>query len=61
VVRGQTGNGVDIAKKDSYDLTISQHKEWIDVANLMMAAPTSGDKYIATSWILFQRAEQMFG
>jgi hypothetical protein len=38
VVRGQTGNGVDIAKKDSYDLTISQHQEWIDVANLMMAS-----------------------
>jgi hypothetical protein len=38
VVRGQTGNGVDIAKKDSYDLTISQHQEWLDVANLMMAS-----------------------
>jgi hypothetical protein len=38
VVRGRTGNGVDTAKKDSYDLTISQHKEWHDVANLMMAA-----------------------
>jgi hypothetical protein len=38
VVRGQTGNGVDIAKKDSYDLTISPHKEWHDVANLMMAS-----------------------
>jgi hypothetical protein len=38
VVRGRTGNGVDTAKKDSYDLTISQHKEWHDVANLMMAS-----------------------
>lgn len=36
VARGRTGNGVDTAKKDSYDLTISQHKEWHDVANLMM-------------------------
>lgn len=23
--------------------------------------PTSGDKYVATSWILFQRAEQLYG
>ena len=23
--------------------------------------PTSGDKYIATSWILYQRAEALFG
>ena len=38
VVRGRTGNGVDTARKDSYDLTISQHKEWHDVANLMMSA-----------------------
>jgi hypothetical protein len=42
VVRGRTGNGVDTAKKDSYDLTISQHKEWHDVANLMMAAVQQG-------------------
>jgi hypothetical protein len=38
VVRGRTGNGVDTAKKDSYDLTISQYKEWHDVANLLMAS-----------------------
>ncbi|MGZ8290956.1 MAG: 2OG-Fe(II) oxygenase [Telluria sp.] len=38
VIRGRTGNGVDIGKKDSYDLTISQHKEWHDVANLMLGA-----------------------
>lgn len=38
VVRGRTGNGVDTAKKDSFDLTISPHKEWHDVANLMMAS-----------------------
>jgi hypothetical protein len=52
VVRGKTGNGVDTAKKDSYDLTISQHQEWHDVANLMMAALQKGlrqyvDKYRA--------------
>ncbi len=23
--------------------------------------PASGDKYIATSWILFQRAEKLYG
>ena len=37
-VRGKTGQGVDVAKKDSYDLTISQHAEWNDVSNLMMAS-----------------------
>jgi hypothetical protein len=52
VVRGRTGNGVDTGKKDSWDLTISQHKEWHDVANLMMAALQQGlrqyvDKYRA--------------
>jgi hypothetical protein len=52
VVRGRTGNGVDTSKKDSYDLTISQHPEWHDVANLMMAALQRGlrqyvDKYRA--------------
>jgi hypothetical protein len=50
VVRGRTGNGVDTSKKDSYDLTISQHQEWHDVANLLMAAVQQGlrhyvDKY----------------
>ena len=38
VKRGQTGNGVDTTKKDSYDLTISQHPEWNDISNAMMAA-----------------------
>jgi predicted 2-oxoglutarate/Fe(II)-dependent dioxygenase YbiX len=38
VVRGKTGQGVDTAKKDSYDLTISQHVEWNDVSNLLMGA-----------------------
>lgn len=38
VVRGKTGAGVDVSKKDSYDLTISQHPEWNDISNLMMGA-----------------------
>ncbi|NHZ43862.1 2OG-Fe(II) oxygenase [Massilia aquatica] len=38
VVRGKTGNGVDTSKKDSYDLTISAHEEWQDVAAIMMQA-----------------------
>jgi hypothetical protein len=28
VVRGRTGNGVDIAKKDSYDIHLNLHPEW---------------------------------
>ena len=36
VVRGKTGNGVDTSKKDSYDLTISQHADWNDLSNLLM-------------------------
>lgn len=42
VVRGKTGQGVDTAKKDSYDLTISQHAEWNDVSNMMMGAVERG-------------------
>lgn len=38
VVRGKTGQGVDTSKKDSYDLTISQHPEWNDVSNQLMGA-----------------------
>ncbi len=38
VVRGKTGQGVDTTKKDSYDLTISQHAEWNDISNIMMGA-----------------------
>jgi hypothetical protein len=37
-VRGKTGQGVDLGKKDSYDLTISQHQEFNDLSNLMMGA-----------------------
>jgi hypothetical protein len=52
VVRGRTGNGVDVSKKDSYDLTIGQHPEWNDVGAMMMQALGQGltsyiDKYRA--------------
>ena len=30
-MRGRTGMGEDDAKKDSWDITISQNKEWNDV------------------------------
>jgi hypothetical protein len=36
VVRGQTGNGVDVAKKDSYDITINGHPEWLDATQLLV-------------------------
>lgn len=36
VVRGQTGNGVDVVKKDSYDITINQHPEWADATGLLV-------------------------
>lgn len=35
VARGRTGHGVDIKKKDSYDLTINGHKEWDDIGALL--------------------------
>ncbi len=38
VVRGKTGHGIDTNKKDSYDLTISQHPEWNDWSNQLMGA-----------------------
>jgi hypothetical protein len=38
VVRGRTGAGVDLSKKDSWDLTLASHPDWRDVANLMMTA-----------------------
>ena len=36
VVRGRTGNGVDVGKKDSYDITINLHREWDDVTQLLL-------------------------
>ena len=38
VGRGKTGNGIDVSKKDSYDLTISLHQDWNDVSNILMQA-----------------------
>lgn len=38
VVRGRTGNGVDVGKKDSYDITINSHREWDDVNELLLAS-----------------------
>jgi hypothetical protein len=38
VVRGRTGQGVDTGKKDSYDLTISQHADWNGLSNQLMGA-----------------------
>lgn len=38
VVRGKTGQGVDVTKKDSFDLTISQYPEWNDVSAMLMGA-----------------------
>jgi len=35
VARGRTGNGVDVSKKDSYDLTINGLAEWDDVGALL--------------------------
>ena len=35
-VRGRTGNGVDVDKKDSYDITINLHREWDDVTQLLL-------------------------
>ncbi|WP_026355083.1 2OG-Fe(II) oxygenase [Massilia niastensis] len=37
VVRGRTGQGVDVQKKDSYDLTIDQYRDWDDVTGLLLA------------------------
>ena len=33
--RGRTGNGVDVSKKDSYDLTINGHPEFDDIGALL--------------------------
>ena len=35
VARGRTGNGIDIEKKDSFDLTINGLTEWDDVGALL--------------------------
>ncbi len=40
VARGRTGNGVDVDKKDSYDITINLHREWDDVTQLLLETMT---------------------
>jgi len=44
VARGRTGNGVDVSKKDSYDLTINGLAEWDDVGALLTQTMS---KYLA--------------
>ncbi|MEH6435243.1 2OG-Fe(II) oxygenase [Massilia sp. DD77] len=36
VGRGRTGMGVDVEKKDSYDITISQFPEWNDATGMLL-------------------------
>ncbi|MBQ5962664.1 2OG-Fe(II) oxygenase [Massilia sp. ZL223] len=36
VGRGRTGMGVDVEKKDSYDITITQFPEWNDVSGMLL-------------------------
>ena len=38
VQRGQIGHGVDLAKKDSHDLTISHHRDWDDLSRRVAQA-----------------------
>ena len=38
VVRGRTGNGVDVAKKDSYDITINGNPEWEDANQMLLGS-----------------------
>lgn len=40
VMRGRTGNGVDIAKKDSWDLSITGRPEWHDATQLLLETMT---------------------
>ena len=36
VQRGQTGGGVDVSKKDSYDLVLNHHAEYQDVLRRLL-------------------------
>jgi hypothetical protein len=38
VERGRIGQGVDLAKKDSFDLTISHHRDWDELTGRVVAA-----------------------
>src|SRR5262249_31245276 len=35
---GRTGHGVDVGKKDSLDVTITDHAEWADLVERLLAA-----------------------
>lgn len=38
ILRGSTGGGVDLSLKDSWDITLDDHAEWQDAANLLNTA-----------------------
>jgi hypothetical protein len=47
IARGHTGQGLDVSKKDSYDITISRYDEWRDVTNLLaMTAQRHLQQYV---------------
>lgn len=44
VQRGETGSGVDVSMKDSWDIAISLHPEWADACEQLNAATIKGLK-----------------
>jgi len=36
VIRGRTGHGVDVSKKDSYDLTLNLHQDWEPTLRMLL-------------------------
>ena len=42
VQRGETGSGVDVSMKDSWDIGISQHPEWADACAQLNNAVIGG-------------------
>ena len=45
VQRGETGSGVDVALKDSWDIAISRHPDWADACTLFNDAVIAGLKH----------------
>jgi hypothetical protein len=45
VQRGETGSGVDVSLKDSWDIAISRHPEWADACEQLNAAVVAGFKH----------------
>ena len=45
VQRGETGSGVDVTMKDSWDIAISRHSEWADACAQLNAAVIEGFKH----------------